>query len=313
MAAKKQKPASSLSLRGLLSWLFGPGRSLPILVALVVVFGGGVWFAWAKFKDRILGSSEYRIGPEQVEISPPQPPWIPTSDIRAEVFRSPALDGSLSIMDDGLADRIAGAFARHPWVANVSRVTKQYGAVKVELAYRKPVCMVEVPGGVQPIDAEGVLLPSADFSSVEVSRYPRLLLHPERGPTVPPGSRWGDPMVVGGAEIAAAILDVWEPMRFRYIEPLPADPVVSAGGGANVQTPPDTFAGRAVEPFFVIVTRTKTRVLWGYAPGAKASHEFTAAEKVARLKRYLDIYDTLDGVQGPHDLDIRNLPPPTQL
>jgi len=45
MAAKKQKPASSLSLRGLLSWLFGPGRSLPILVALVVVFGGGVWFA----------------------------------------------------------------------------------------------------------------------------------------------------------------------------------------------------------------------------------------------------------------------------
>ena len=34
------------------------------------------------------------------------------------------LDGRLSIMDDDLVERIADAFARHPWVAKVERVER---------------------------------------------------------------------------------------------------------------------------------------------------------------------------------------------
>ena len=148
MAAAKNKqsaPSAAASVRRLFSWIFGSGRTALFLLLLAGLFVGGAIWAWAKFKDRILAGPEYRIAAEQVEITP-QPPWI-QSDIRAEVLHSPALDGPLSILDDDIVDRITNAFARHPWVAKVGRVSKQYGAVKVELAYRKPVCMIELRGG----------------------------------------------------------------------------------------------------------------------------------------------------------------------
>ena len=157
---------------------------LSMLVVLAALFVGGAWLAWSKLKDRILAN--YRLDPAQVEITQ-QPPWIQQSDVRAEVFRNPTLDGPLSLMDDDLADRIANAFARHPWVERVQQVIKKPGSVKVDLVYRKPACMVEVPGGFQPVDAAGVLLPMVDFSQVEVTHYLLLVRAEERGPTMPPG------------------------------------------------------------------------------------------------------------------------------
>ena len=319
MSAAKKKPSASPAaawVRNLFAWLFGPGRHPVILVLIVGLFIVGAWFAWIKFRPWILGWPEYRIGPEQVEITP-QPPWIPQSDIRAEVFRNPTLDGRLSIVDDDLAERIANAFARHPWVARVEHVTKRYISVKVELVYRKPVCMVELPGGGWlPVDVEAVLLPTGDFTEVEAARYPRLL-GVDRAPTGLVGSRWGDARVIGGAEIAAALGDVWEPMRLHYIEPLAADPSVSAPGDAGRPSTPDGFAGRSAEPFFTLVTHSSThdgtRILWGYAPGANRLGEPPAAEKVARLKRYVADHDSLDGPQSVQQvLDVRTLPPPVR-
>jgi hypothetical protein len=310
--AKKQKsaPPAAAHLRKLFAWMFGSGRTAIVLLLLVGLFGGGAWYVWTKLKDRILAGPEYRIGPEQVEITP-QPPWIPQSDIRAEVLRSPTLDGRLSIMDDDLAERIKNAFDRHPWVAKAGPVTKKYGVVKVELVYRKPVLMVKLPGGgLLPIDVEAMLLPTAagDITPTEAARYPQLW-GMDREPTGPAGSRWGDARVVGGAEIAAALADKWEPMRLHYIEPSAADTVASRLAGSGVQPPPDTFAGRAAEPLFTLVTHSGTRIAWGYAPGANAVGELFAAEKVARLQRYFEKNDTLDDLGGkPQTLDIRNLP-----
>jgi len=316
--AKKKQPASPAAawVRKLFFWVVGPGLLAMILVLQVGLFVGGTWLAWMKLKDRILAAPEYCIGPEQVEITP-QPPWIPQSDIRAEVFRNPTLDGRLSIVDDDITERIANAFARHPWVAKVEAVKKRYSTVTVKLVYRKPVCMVELPGGGWlPVDVEAVLLPTGDFTEVEAARYPRLL-GVDRAPTGLAGSRWGDAKVIGGAEIAAALADVWEPMRLHYIEPLAADPAVSAPGNAARQPTPDGFAGRAAEPFFTIVTHSSThngtRVLWGYAPGANSWGELLAAEKVARLKRYFAAHDGLDDPQGAAQvLDVRTLPPPVR-
>ncbi len=279
-AAKKQSSASmkAARLRKLFFWLFGPARTAVVIVLLFGVFVGGTWYAWTRLKGRILARPEYRIGPEQVEITP-QPPWIPRSDVRAEVFRSPTLDGRLSITDDDLVRRISDAFARHPWVAKVGLVTKEYGMVKVQLVYRKPVCMVQLPdGGFVPVDVEGTLLPTdaGDITPTEAARYPRLL-GMDRGPTAPAGTRWGDARVIGAAEIAAALGDKWEPMRLDHIEPA-ADTSAAANG----------FAGRATEPVFTLVTRAGTRIVWGYAPGANAVGELLPAEKVARLQHYFE-------------------------
>ena len=202
-------------------------------------------------------------------------------------------------MDDDLTERIANAFARHPWVAKVERVTKSYGTVKVELVYRKPVCMVKLPGGgLLPVDVEAVLLPTqtGDITPTEAARYPQLW-GMDRGPTGPAGTRWGDARVIGGAEIAAALGDKWEPMRLDHIEPSAAD----------------TATGRLTEPLFTLVTRSGTRIAWRYAPGANAVGELPAAEKVARLQHYFEKYDTLDGPGGKAQvLDIRDLPPAVQ-
>ena len=205
MSAVKKQASSSPApawLRNLFSWLLGRGRPMLVVAVLIGLFGGGWYWTWRRIGPRILGSSEYRVGPEQVEITP-LPPWI-HSDIRAEVFRSPTLDGPLSILDADLAERFYKAFTQCAWVAKVVSVTKRHPAlVKVELTYRKPVGMVEVRGGVLPVDSEGVLLPQGDFSPIEATRYPRLV-GAEREPAGPPGRSWGDAAVVGGAEIAAA-------------------------------------------------------------------------------------------------------------
>jgi hypothetical protein len=185
-------------------------------------------------------------------------------------------------------------------VATVLRVNKQN--LKVELVYRRPVCMVEVPGGLLPVDSEGILLPPGDFSPSEAAGYLRLT-GVDRGPTVAPGSRWPDAKVLGGAEIAAVVGPAWGAMRLQRIVPLAADPAAAAVVGGD-------SGRRSAEPFFALLTRGGTRILWGYAPGANAMGELPAAEKLARLQRYLADHDTLEGRQGqPQEFDVRTMRP----
>jgi len=269
-----------------------------LLVLLSVgALGGGSYLAWRNLKTRILDSPEYLVDVGKVEITP-LPDWI-HSDIRAEVFCDPRLDGRLSIMDDDLVDRIKRTFEDHPWVARVVRVAKRHPAsVEVELEYRRPVCMVEAPGGVYAVDAEGVVLPSGDFSPVEATRYPRLT-GVDRAPTAPVGRHWSDARVIGGAEIAAVLSQCWEAMKLHRIVPLESDPTTAVAAAAD--------AGRRFrEPFFALITRGGTRILWGYAPRANGLGEIPAAEKVARLKRYLATYDSFDDPRAKQrDLDVR--------
>ncbi len=306
-AAKKRKNKGVVPawLRKAGRWLFGPGRSALIAAAVAAAVGGGIYWAWQEWQDRMLGGPEYRLDPRLVEITPP-PDWI-HSDIRAEVFRDPALAGRLSIMDEKLGERLARAFERHPWVANVRLVRLHHpSSASVELEYRRPACMVETGGGLYPVDVEGVLLPGGDFSPGEKAGYPRLG-GVERIPNVPPGSRWPDARIVGGAEIAAALRSDWEAMDLQRIVPLIADRTVSgARGNPRGRAAPS----RTVEPIFALLTRRGTQITWGYAPGAGAVGEPPSAEKVARLKRYLAEHDTLDGRDGrPQKLDVRTMPP----
>jgi hypothetical protein len=289
-------------LRHSLRWLLGAGRPVLILAVFVGALGGGTYLVYRKFKPRIFASPEYQVGLEQVEITP-QPAWIHT-DVRAEVFNDARLDGVLSLVDDDLVDRIKNAFSQHPWVARVLRVAKRYpSSVQVELVYRRPACMVETPVGVYAVDAEGVLLPSKDFTAVEPSRYPRLA-RLDRDPISPPGRIWNDVKVLGGAQIAEALASVWDSMRLAYIVPMPDESAPAGGAGP-----------RANEPVFYLLTRASatrpgTQIRWGYAPGAKSPGELSAEEKVGRLKQYVAQHDSLDPRSGqPQQLDIRAMGP----
>ena len=285
---KKKSASAPAPLARLISFLWGPGRPLALGGLLVAVLLVGSHLVWKAVRPHVLSSDDYLVGPQKVEITP-LPDWIHT-DVRAEVFRNASLDAPLSIMDDDLAERISNAFSLHPWIAKVGQVKRlPLGRVTVELAYRRPVCMVEVRGDLLPVDVRGVLLPVEDFSPVEKGRYPRLA-GVDTLPVATVGQCWGDPRVVGGAEIAAALAGAWAELKFSRIVPLAA---------ASPRTA-DRYT-------YELLTRGGTRVLWGRAPGTNAPGEIDAAEKVARLRNYARQHGTLEGRDGPQELDVYRL------
>jgi hypothetical protein len=296
-AAKRKQKARRFPgwLRRSAAWLAGPGRSATLIVLLSAGLAGGwaaVWYRGGVGRH-VLSSDAYTLTPESIEILTPQPPWIDT-DVRADAYRNACLDGTPSILDQDLTERIHNAFAMEPWVAKVVRVRKAPPArVSVEVVYRRPVCVVEVTGDLHLVDVHGVQLPEADFSPTEIRRYP-LLSGIETRPLGTYGEYWGDPRVVGGAEIAEALQQDWNDLKLARIVPL---------------TP--SLIDVTQEHSYALVTYRGTRIHWGRAPGANAAGEPPAAEKVARLKKYMARYGTLDGRgNAPQELDVNRLPAP---
>lgn len=278
-AAAAAMPATAKPRR-----LFPRVRMFCAALAILLILGGG-WFAWRTVGDRVLDSPRFRVQTDGISITPP-PDWIRT-DIRGELSRAAGLDDRVSILDAGLAERIHKAFALHPWVAKVVRVHKRSPArLDVELEYRRPVCMVEVPGGLYPVDIEGVLLPSADFSPLEARAYPRLsgIQPTTEGPV---GTPWQDPRVVGAARVAAALIEVWQELGLSRIVPV-------AG-----------HSSREAFPEYEITTKGGTRIVWGHPPAGDAAGRALAEKKVARLRQYYTERGTFEGPDGPQEIDLR--------
>ncbi len=292
MCAKKSQEASSSPLtaapRLLVRLFLGETRPVALGLLILALFAGFWYVVWQRVGDEVLTSADYCLTEEGIEITP-LPSWI-RSDLRADGFRDASLDGTLSILDPKVTERIAKAFALHPWVAEVRRVQKFHPArVKVDLVYRRPVCIVQAPCGMLPVDAAGVLLPSRDFSVTDIARYP-LLVGIGTVPVGPEGIRWGDPRVIGGAEIAAVLADVWKDFGLERIFPYQ----LAEGGSVE-------------EYLYELYTRSGTQIIWGRPPGTTMPDEVPAAVKLARLKDYKAAFGTLEGPHGPQRLDVRSM------
>jgi hypothetical protein len=263
---------------------FGRGsRWLAIGGVIIVVTAGVSYGVWRQVRTHVLASEQYQVDPAKIAITPP-PPWI-RSDIKDEVIREASFDGPLSLLDSKLTIRVAGAFAAHPWIAHVERVSKHFpSGLEVEVAYRRPVAMVEVSDGALPVDVQGVVLPTADFRPGEADRYPRIgEVHTSPAGLV--GSPWGDAAVAGAAQIAAALGDSWHALELFRITPAGRHP--GGRGGA--------------EYAFALFTRRGTRIDWGLAPQTTVAGEPAAADKIAQLKKYAAAHGSLDG-KSPHQL-----------
>jgi hypothetical protein len=258
-----------------------------LLVAFLAAWGG----AWIVVRDRVAAQGDYYLRAEQIDLTP-LPPWI-HSNVKAEVLQSASLDRPLSLLEDDLACRIYEAFPLHPWIARVERVSKRYPArMIVDVVYRRPVCMVEVPGGVHPVDVESVVLPTADFSPVDAARF-ALLRGIDTQPSQP-GLPWGDERVLEGSRLAAALSEVWIDLQLASLAPLPR---------------PDESVD---EPYrYELLTRSGIRILWGLPPTGQATDKTLLEAKIARLRQSLQELaardalprivhlEGLDAVQGP--------------
>jgi hypothetical protein len=212
--------------------------------------------------------------------------------VAGDVVRSLSLDAPLSILDDKLTERIYDGFSAHPWVAEVKQVSKHHPArVRVDLVYRRPVCMVELPpattpgsvataGTLLPVDIRGVLLPDADFPLDQRRQYPRVagIL---TAPLGPPGVKWGDARVSGAAQVASVLVEVWSEFSLERIVP---------------SRYPEK-APKGDEYSFELFTTGGTRILWGHSPSTSFAGEVPALEKVARLREKYKSHNKLDGVE----------------
>ena len=287
-AAKKSGSANQGRGRSLAKLLPILRNRLVLALLMIALFSTGVYGIWHRVSRQVLAADSYWLSSQNVDITPPAD-WI-HRDVRAEVFRDASLDGPLWLMDENLVQRLANAFKLHPCVASVSRVQKYHPArVKVDLVYRRPVCMVN---GLLPVDGDGVLLPPDDFSAVERTHYPWLVNIPSR-PMSSPGNAWGDPRVTGGALLAAALEPAWQRLAIDRIAPLDAPD--------RLDLPQTTYE---------LFTRGGSRVIWGHAPGAETAGEPAAAGKLAQLQEYRDGHGSLDGPHGPQQFDLRRLPSP---
>jgi hypothetical protein len=264
-----------------------------VLAAIVTVFVLGFWaYAWQRWGKEGLSPSEYRIGPDQVFVTP-GPAWI-HADVEAEVLRTAGMT-ELDLRDPQLVEKVASAFALHPWVAEVVQVRKQAPArIDVELRYRRPVAVVEVAArsesGLLFIDAEGVLLPSADFAPGQAKEFLRIAAANET-PAGVYGTPWGSQRIAGAARLAA----VWEgeskkgnvassgSKRWQRLKLYRIAAVQAAGG----------------DFIYELQTRTATRIVWGSAPGMESSGEPSPEDKMASLERF---------VADKGDLDRENVP-----
>jgi hypothetical protein len=301
MRAKKNSSTSVNSkLSGSTSgWFSGLLGTMILCLVLLGIFIACAFAAWQKIGPRVLALPEYFVGPRQIEITPP-PPWLRHTDLAAEVYRDLTLHGPASIMDDGLIERVTASLLRQPWVAKVRNVKKEYPAkIKVDLIYRQPVCMVKLGDQLLPVDAEAVLLPPEDFPSpVEKAKYPRLE-GVDRGPMGGVGKRWGDSRVAGGAEIAAALLPIWEKLKLQSILPN-LSPQTAVGAG-----PGPAAARRANEYYFYIIAGGGMRILWGRSPATDISGEPAPQQKVKKLDQFFAEHGSLNYPQAPRELDLR--------
>lgn len=273
------------------------GRALPrprlrVVLALVVVaaLGWAMQAVWTMVEPTIMRRAPYLLAAERITMTP-QPAWI-AADIRGEIIRNAGLDDSLSILDEAFMSVVKDAFALHPWVASVDKITKQYPAgVHVDVTFRKPVAVVEMASEegmlLVPIDANSVVLPIPDVPEIRKRYLPRIQNIVGRPPA---GQPWDNPRIDGAVDLAVRLADYWESLFLVDILP---------------STRPEILEEHR---YFVydLMTRGGTRVVWGAAPGMAPPGEADFDAKLERLKRCVTEHGPLDTVQSPAIVDVRN-------
>lgn len=128
------------------------------------------------------------------------PPGTDRVTFLAEVRYAANLPDNFNALDPADRDRLAAAFAAHPWVESVEGVTvERANVVTVALRFRTPVLAVRTGDGLRVLDGNGVVLPeSAPVAAVA------LLVTRVKSPPPPSGQVWDDETVRRAVDLVKA-------------------------------------------------------------------------------------------------------------
>ena len=298
MAAKRSNEGPV----GLIGRLFRPleGKAWFIAATLVgcAVLGVGSFHLWDRYSEEILGQNRYRLDPSKMRVNE-QPDWI-RSDVKQNAISFGRLENA-NLLDQELVLQVKQAFGVQPWIKRVKFVNKQFpSTVEVEVEYRGPIAMVEVPAGMfedfdepglLPVDIDGCLLP-VELTEQEAAMYP-WISGINTSPAGPPGNPWGDERVLKAAKIVALLEDIWTPLKLHRIEVPPneasADPT------------------SATTERFMLITRKRRQFDWGSARGEEKRGEDAAADKATRLRQILETNQDLDSLELGDTADLSEI------
>lgn len=245
--------------------------------AALLVFG---YIGWMQFAANKVDSAYFGLRAEEISLTP-RPAWI-QSDIVQEVFEGSKLN-EVSRLNHQACATVARAFDLHPWVRRTIRVKKLSDSIAVDVEYRKPVAMVAVlteensrqPSGYYPIDSEGVLLPTGDFSADSaIQDYFLIYTLNTNLNSNTVGSVFGDARILE----AAKLCELLEPLK----EPLSLE---------RIYVYQDAQMSGRSRWIFELSSQSKNalpaeKYVWGHAPGAEVGGELEATEKIKSLLDY---------------------------
>jgi hypothetical protein len=171
-------------------------RWLLLLVGVSLVLGGVIYLGRLAVEE-LRRHDHYRIRFADILCEPP--PGMTRADFLDEVQYLSNFRAEIRPLDSELPQRLAEAFATHPWVEAVERVeVADIATIKVSLRFRSPVLAVPWDGQLRAVDAGGVLLPGdAGTDGLPVFTG---TAQPPRGAA---GTTWGDERVLAAARAAA--------------------------------------------------------------------------------------------------------------
>ncbi|MFN9509978.1 MAG: cell division protein FtsQ/DivIB [Planctomycetota bacterium] len=255
------------------------------------------YLGWRFYGAKALDAAYYAVKQENIHISD-RPPWL-KSDVVAEVFEQNGL-GRMSLLDDLTAAVIAKAFDGHPWVKKTHRVHRMAGGqIMINAEFRQPVAMVHCDpdpssdsGGAGqesflPVDGEGILLPTKDFSQEDIPDYMLIYAQNIRASDYP---RVG--MIMADPQISEAIL------LCRFLGPLRSHGLSKL---SSVYVYPNTGGGKSRWKL-ELTTKGGPRIMWGSAPTHESSNEPTANVKLKRLAELIG--DSAQWAQAEVDLTV---------
>ncbi len=293
MATRKSKRRALSRLERLRQAGAVLARPWAIATAAAICLLPVVWGGFSRLSTELNQVESFRIDWASIEVSE-LPDWVPPT-LREQVAAAAGIEGDLSILDDGLAVKIAEAYAAHPWVKSVNRV--QVGPltrVRIDVTFRRPCALVRTTAGLYPIDETGVVLPPADFAVTDEQRFP-IIEHRHSLPQGPAGTHWGDLAVLAAARLADFLAPagdlslVWAPLQLTEI--VIPQPAGDATGADQIPLEIRTRGGSVIE--------------WGLAPGVDSPREPTATAKLERLQKYHSDYGSFEAPHGPYRFDIR--------
>jgi hypothetical protein len=174
-------------------WLL---RSTVLLLLVAGLLAGVIWLGrWSEAQVR--DQERYQLALREIDCDVPE--GGQRQDFLDEVQYHSRLPDRVNVLDDDLREQLARAFARHPWVDKVERVTvTPPRQITVRLIFRTPVLAVRWDGELRAVDGAGVLLPK-NAPTRDLPVYDGV---PQR-PRGPAGTHWGDTDLERAARKAA--------------------------------------------------------------------------------------------------------------